>query len=37
MEKMKNGYDCAKFLESVDWSKLPVHPGEFDDDADYEA
>ena len=31
------GYDCAKFLESVDWSKLPVHPGEFDDDADYEA
>ena len=37
MEKMKNGYDCAKFLESVDWSKLPVMPEHFDDDADYEA
>lgn len=36
LDKLHDGLACAKFLESVDWSKLPVMPEHFDDDADYE-
>ena len=37
LDRLHDGLSCAKFLESVDWSKLPVMPEHFDDDADYEA
>ena len=37
LDRLHDGLACAKFLGEVDWSKLPVMPEHFDDDADYEA
>lgn len=37
LEKMNDALSCCKFLNGFDYSKLPVMPEHFDDDADYEA